>query len=52
MSNKELYTEWVKSQPNMPIFMQPWWMDAVCAGREWDVILIKDGEQILSLIHI
>lgn len=48
MSNKELYTEWVKSQPNMPIFMQPWWMDAVCAGREWDVILIKDGEQIIA----
>ena len=44
MTNKELYTEWSKSQTSLPIFMQPWWLDAVCAGREWDVILIK-GEK-------
>jgi len=22
-----------------PIFMQPWWMDAVCAGKHWEEIL-------------
>lgn len=43
MTNKEQYTEWVKTQEHMPIFMQPWWMDAVCAGKEWDVILVTDG---------
>jgi len=26
----------------MPIFMMPWWMDAVCAGKEWDVLLAED----------
>ena len=25
----------------MPVFMQPWWMDAVCAGKEWDVLLVE-----------
>lgn len=24
--------------------MQPWWMDAVCAGQEWDVMLISRSE--------
>ena len=41
MTNKEQYIEWVKTQDNLPIFMQPWWLDAVCAGKEWDVILVK-----------
>ena len=41
MSNKEIYAEWVQSQQTIPLFMQPWWMDAVCAGKAWDVILVK-----------
>ena len=45
MSNKEIYTEWVKKQTRLPIFMQPWWLDAVCAGKEWDVLLIEHRTQ-------
>lgn len=41
MSNKELYTVWAQKQERLPVFMQPWWMDAVCAGKEWDVILVE-----------
>ncbi len=41
MSNKEIYTEWTKTQERLPIFLQPWWMDAVCAGKEWDVVLVE-----------
>lgn len=28
----------------MPVMMQPWWMEAVCAGKQWDVLLIKRSE--------
>lgn len=44
MTNKELYTEWASQQENLPIFMQPWWLDAVCAGKLWDVLLSHDAE--------
>jgi hypothetical protein len=44
MTNKELYREFCKSSNNLPIFMTDWWMDAVCAGKQWDVLLIQ-GEQ-------
>ncbi len=44
MSNRERYIEWVSQQEYVPIFMQPWWMDAVCAGKEWDVLLAEDSE--------
>lgn len=39
MTNKELYIAWAKEQAELPIFFQPWWMDAVCAGKQWDVLL-------------
>ncbi len=42
MTNKERYTEWVAAQEYVPLFMQPWWMDAVCAGKQWDVLLAED----------
>ena len=44
MSNKERYSEWVATLDYIPVFMQPWWMDAVCAGKEWDVLLAEDDE--------
>ena len=39
MTKKELYREFCKNAPKLPIFMQDWWMDAVCAGKRWDVLL-------------
>ena len=44
MSNKEIYSAWIKTQEQIPVFMQPWWLDAVCAGREWNVILVERGK--------
>lgn len=44
MTNKERYTEWAAAIGNVPLMMQPWWMDAVCAGKEWDVLLSEDKE--------
>lgn len=34
----------------MPLFQQFWWMEAVCAGKQWDVALAKDGDTILGAI--
>ena len=48
MSNKERYSEWVAAQEYVPIFMQPWWMEAVCAGKEWDVLLVEQEGEIVG----
>ena len=52
MTNKERYTAWCAEQPDLPVFMQPWWMDAVCAGKGWDVLLYVHPrtEQILAAL--
>ena len=44
MTNKERYRELCQQSDNMPIFMQAWWLDAVCAGKEWDVVLSQDAQ--------
>ena len=51
MTNKELYREFCKKNHQLPIFMQDWWLDAVCAGKEWDVMLcIKRGDEEMRLL--
>ena len=44
MTNKERYRELCQHVSDMPIFMTDWWMDAVCAGKEWDVMLSIDED--------
>ena len=51
MSNKERFIEWAKEQEYMPLTMQPWWLEAVCAGKEWDVLIAEDAEgEILAVL--
>lgn len=42
MTNKEIYREFCRRTPALPIFITDWWMDAVCAGKQWDVLLSFD----------
>ena len=42
MTNKELYREFCQTNGDLPLFMTDWWMDAVCAGKQWDVLLSLD----------
>ena len=48
MTTKEQYVEWLKLQNNLPVFVQPWWLDAVCAGKAWDVIVVERDNQIVA----
>ena len=48
MTNKERYCEWAEAQEYVPMFMMPWWMDAVCAGKEWDVLLAEDADGTIA----
>ena len=54
MTNKERYSQWAAAQEYMPLFMMPWWMDAVCAGKTWDVLLAEDeqGEILGALPYL
>lgn len=48
MSRKDQYRDFCKQEPFIPIFSQPWWLNAVCGKENWDVILIEKGNQIVA----
>ena len=48
MTSKEAYILFSEQTPELPLFLQPWWLDAVTQpdGKKWEVLLArnKNGE--------
>ena len=46
MSNKEAYIRFSELIPALPLFMQPWWLDAVTQpdGKTWEVLLARNKQ--------
>ena len=52
-SNKEQYKVYCEAHPEIPLFSQYWWMEAVCYKKQWDVLLIhQEGEIVASLPYL
>lgn len=52
MSNKNLYREFCRTEKQIPIFQQAWWLDATC-GDNWDVAIVKrDGGIVGALPYL
>ncbi len=50
MSNKEKYIQ-LCEEKEIPLFMQAWWMDAVCQDVDsWDVLLFEKESQIQGVL--
>jgi len=47
MTNKEKYIQFCAERPDIPVFSQPWWLDAICPNS-WDVILIERNGKIVA----
>lgn len=47
MSNKDKYRA-LCAEADLPLFLQYEWIEGVCAGKDWDVALVENGEQILA----
>jgi Acetyltransferase (GNAT) domain len=47
LSFKEQYIALCKRTPALPVFLQHWWMDAVC--DQWDVALAQKGDNITAV---
>lgn len=46
MTNKEQY---LNIQHRLPLFFKIWWLDALCDGYEWDVVIVREGKEILGV---
>lgn len=47
MNNKEKYRLLCENEPDIPIFSEDWWLDAV-AGDNWDVCLVEKGGVVIA----
>ena len=46
-SNKERYCNFCNSGKDVPLFLQPWWMNAVCKAKDWwKVFLYEENDEI------
>lgn len=43
-SNKIKYRNFAPGAIDLPLFLQPWWLDTVCGEEYWDVCLSYDKE--------
>lgn len=48
LKNKDLYQQFCKSTINLPVFVQYWYLDAVCENGTWDVALVEENNQVLA----
>lgn len=48
-ANKILYRQ-LCEQYDLPLFMQYWWLEGVCAGKDWDVLLVRDNDDSNKII--
>lgn len=47
MTDKERYKILCDEEgDNIPLFLQHWWMETVCYGKQWDVILVERNGRI------
>ena len=50
-TNKTKYASLLQDWGGASVFFEPWWLDAVYAGTEWDVLFSEDEEgQVLAML--
>ncbi len=48
INDKEKYIFFCQTEPSIPIFMQPWWLDVVCDKGKWSVCLLEKNNEIVA----
>ena len=48
MTKKEQYRHFCSKQKDIPIFSQPWHLDAVIQEGAWDVVLVEKGGKVVA----
>ncbi len=48
MNSKEEYRLFCGTEYRVPVYSLPWWLDAVCGDKGWEVILVKRKDRIVA----
>ena len=50
MPAKDQYRAFCEKESSLPIFSRAWWLDAVCGEKNWDVAVVKNGDEIAAAL--
>ena len=51
MPNKQRYKTFCDEHPEIPLFMQAWWLDAVCVeDKDWNVLFCEENQKITGVM--
>lgn len=48
LSKKDKYRIFCQEELLLPIFMQDWWLDAVCIDGQWDICIVEADNKIIA----
>ena len=48
--SKEEYRNLCQTEETIPVFSRDWWLDVVCGANNWEVILVKENNQIQAAL--
>ncbi len=50
MPAKAFYRDFCLAAPDVPVFAQPWYLDACAAGGDWAVVLARDAGRVVAAL--
>ncbi|GAB3723052.1 hypothetical protein GCM10027594_03970 [Hymenobacter agri] len=50
MPAKARYLDFCRTAPDVPVFAQPWYLDACAEGGTWDVVLAEEHGQVVAAL--
>jgi hypothetical protein len=50
MPAKARYLDFCRTAPDVPVFAQPWYLDACAEGGAWDVVLAEDTGRLVAAL--
>ena len=50
MNNKTEYQRFCEQEKEIPVFVRPWYLDAVCQSKNetWELVLVKENDKIIA----
>ena len=50
MPAKACYRDLCSAAPDVPVFAQPWYLDACATGGDWDVVLAREAGRVVAAL--
>lgn len=49
-NQQERYRQFAAQMPDLPLFLQPWYLDAVCEGGTWNAALVEKNDRTVAAL--